>query len=517
MNTTKMATIALAIVIALPAFSLLANAQEDDGGNSFTITTEEGSIDSPGTFGGGDYFHVKFGRDRFGLDTLFGIRWGTEENLNTISIVTMQARYLGMAHITGEAGGTTQRPLKVYTLHTVRLGSIIEFDDVNGDGLAGYIRPHPEDEGGNISTVDADIFYNKQVSMTGAWTAASPEFEMDPDTGERHWTLTLTADNLTYKKIHPMGPWSAGDENITTEKMEKVQFTFHLTARVEEVAGITVPQYGISVEQTNLYPDRNWKINSMEKMDPVINASGEKGVYEVKWDHQFLGWDFNQNNQNPRLLLETRSFLGNHVPPAMAQWMQQNQDELLERMGESGHAQYEHQNGTENDNGTSSGAQRPKLLRQNRIEYGGNWSNIGRFTWVSNVTVDSADDEMYLQIQRGFPTHFQGRGGKHYRGFAILTGLSYPGGQDIFHDPGVEGEAYLEISTSGDNSNDIDANPATRNLPFGGLMLIAVAVIVGGIIMTARGGGKKKSYYEQYDKPSDEQELEPDWDRYYKR
>src|SRR5437867_13075726 len=87
--------------------------------------------------GGGDHVFV-----RFGSDAAFGVVYGTSANPNTIYIVAIKARYLGVAQVKDEQGRSyaENRPIKIYTLYAVKLDSLVEFRDSNGNGIANYAR-----------------------------------------------------------------------------------------------------------------------------------------------------------------------------------------------------------------------------------------------------------------------------------------------------------------------------------------------------------------------------------------
>src|SRR3989449_8598578 len=78
--------------------------------------------------GGGDHVFV-----RFGSDAAFGVVYGTSANPNTIYIVAIKARYLGVAQVKDEQGRSyaENRPIKIYTLYAVQLDSLVEFRDSN--------------------------------------------------------------------------------------------------------------------------------------------------------------------------------------------------------------------------------------------------------------------------------------------------------------------------------------------------------------------------------------------------
>jgi hypothetical protein len=145
-----------------------------------------------------------------------------------------------------------------------------------------------------------------------------------------------------------------------------------------------------------------------------------------------------------------------------------------------------------------------------RVDFKGNWSKVAKLTWVSDVSVDGQRKSMYVQIQGGRKVLLSGPQGLFY-GFGVLGGVSYPGGDKIYHDPMVESEMMLYTESA-----------SGRTIPLG-LLLVAAVVIVAaiGAVAYARMKGLGPFYRkfdDAYDTP-DPKEREPknDWDRHYKK
>ena len=494
----KKATIfGLALLLGLLVLSPVSLAEEEENDLTVNITTASGTT---GEYGGGDYYFIKFGTDEAGIDSAFGVVWGTEEHPNTIKIITVQARYLGVANVSGE-GGSYRHMMKVYTYHGIALGNLIEFNDSDQNGMLFYDPSPTADDPGNATFENVDTVYNKRVPMWGAWTASNVTTTTDPETGERTWTFTLSRENLTYRKIWWFQPLDEGAEGNT---LDRVEFTFHLRARMVEVNNVTIPQYSVEVEKGT---GQHWKVTDVEKTGE-LNVSGKKALYGVKWDHLIEGWDFNPENQNPMLLLETRNIFGNAIPPGAKAWMRER---FMNRLGEGGCVEADTENGTVELNDTDPGPPpgHPRLLRANRIEYEGGWTRVARFTWVSNVTVDDEEMEMHAQIHRAAAYAFVGPHGRGFAGFAFRMAFTYPGGESIFHDPGVDGSMYLDLQESSTGTNiPIGAN--LRGLAFLGILVIAAIVVVAVV----KGRKKPPVYHDQY-VPVDNQQDQ--WDRYYRQ
>jgi hypothetical protein len=185
----------------------------------------------------------------------------------------------------------------------------------------------------------------------------------------------------------------------------------------------------------------------------------------------------------------------------------------MDCLGESGKAIYTNDEGKE-ENSTEDDPEplKPRKLKMNRIEFESNWSKVGRFTWVSDVTVDGEDKQMYAQVQAGIPFILPGMWGRLYTGFALLGGLSYPGGDVIYHDPGLDGEILFDIK----ESEPITSDPPAR--AFGLLLLVIIIVAVVAVVALSRGKGKKpEGYQTTYDRNNPYQNGPADWSQYYDR
>src|SRR3989442_9753653 len=114
------------------------------------------------------------------------------------------------------------------------------------------------------------------------------------------------------------------------------------------------------------------------------------------------GWTFDAQN-NPadpsRILLEIGAIVGNWIPAAIVDaWFQTR---VLARMGETGTAQFTTAAGTESANDTTGTYLLARRLQSPFVDFGGNWTRIGRFLWVANSTVDGAIETAYGQTLAG--------------------------------------------------------------------------------------------------------------------
>src|SRR5437870_10889226 len=186
--------------------------------------------------GGGDHVFV-----RFGTDAAFGVVYGTTGNPNNIYVVAIKARYLGVAQVVDQSGASvaSNRPIKIYTLYAVKLDSLIEFRDGNGNNVADYARVYNSTTGGFTDYYArlTDTLY-KKVDLRTNWTR-SPIVEANGTT-YRNWTFSLSAQNLTYA---PVANYTGSVAGV----LPLVRFTFHLNASLEQVDNASVPQWRVTV------------------------------------------------------------------------------------------------------------------------------------------------------------------------------------------------------------------------------------------------------------------------------
>jgi len=399
--------------------------------------------------GGGDHVFV-----RFGTDAAFGIVYGTAASPNNIYIVAIKARYLGVAQVVDGQGRTVaeNRPIKIYTLYAVKLDSLVEFKDSNGNGIANYARVYNSTTDRFSDYINrADTLY-KKVDLNTSWTASA--IVQSNGTTFRSWTFNLSAQNLPYAAIANYSGSVAGT-------LPLVRFTFHLNASLQQVDNATVPQWHVTLGQIGGGP----VVTNISRLND-LTVSGKALHYDLKWDQDIEGWLFAAQN-NPaatrRILLEIGAIVGNWIPAAIVDaWFQTR---VLARMGETGTAQFTTPAGTESANDTTGTYLIGRRLQSPFVDFGGNWTRIGRFLWVANSTVDGASAPVYGQIIAGVRFGAIGERGNAFIGFALLAGLSFLGGASIVHDPSVTTDVQADLQL-----------PGPTGL-FGGLVLVAIGAV----------------------------------------
>src|SRR5207245_11401761 len=135
-------------------------------------------------------------------------------------------------------------------------------------------------------------------------------------------------------------------------------------------------------------------------------------------------------------------------------------------MGETGAARFTTAAGTESANDTTGTYLLARRLQSPYVDFGGNWTRIGRFLWVSDSTVDGASVPVYGQIVAGVRFAAIGEQRNAFIGFALLAGLRFLGRASIVHEPTVTTDIQADLQLPG----------ATG--PFGGLFVAATGDVV---------------------------------------
>ena len=419
--------------------------------------------------GGGDFIGLH-NKDN---DAMIGLLYGTEKNPNNIYIVSILTRYLGTADVYDEDGNklVSDKAIPVRTLYAQRFDTLYEFDDVDADGVWDTRRMAGENGNGS-EEVSLREPVHKKAPLRTAWTPSDRE-KIEHGNGSWEWTVKLTAENLKYKS--PIfGLWK--DRN---NRLDKVELTFHLYADVVNLTKSDIPVYRVEVEGDS---GSGYEISNSELIE-TRTYSGASISAHAKYDHYFEGWDFSEGNGNPSLLMSTEVIFLNAMNPTASEWFgKQYCDDFQNGKGS---ANFETDDGEEiideddaveyegGDSVISEGVDKPRLIRKNRLGFSDNWQRIGWLRWVSNVTVDGEEDEMFFQIYLAKRFMRVNAHGAMFSGFGLVGGFSYPGGERIFHDPSFEVSSFVI-----DVGDDEERPLILRRIIVGGSIVVGVAVVV---------------------------------------
>lgn len=504
-------SLALAIVLVLSsisAFAAVSSGIEDEG---WDVTIDQGTTDR---LGGGNYTMFIFEDEECREDARFGIIWGTEDNPNSVAMVVNEMRYLGKVSVKGEVEDETgskeideERFIKIGSTFGAKLGKIWEYERSEEEDVADF---HVGSEGEAQDV--PEVFKNVNL-RNAAWEPSEIEETQNGDRTD--WEMSLTAEDLPYEPL--MGEELSPE--MENETLDKIELTFHLSAWVEEVEGVEVPQYEVKVD-SDVPDDPEMGDPSIGELDGPgmrrmerkgsINGTATVGNYEIKWDNEMIGWDFDPENENPALLLGFQNFIGHRI-----QHMQRWHRQMMHQAGENIRMRTRDEEHGELDAEFSIETKtfEHNRLEQNRIEYGGNWTRTGAFSWVDNVTVDGEEKEVTAQLFGGMPWIHPSIWQPRYFGFLTWGGLNYPGGEEIYHDPALSGGAFLDIQEGEQEPQGPFAwliGAPVRLLSVVVIAAVVTLVIVGMLFKEDVKRGKNK-----YDRERDSEEQ--DWTEYYDR
>jgi hypothetical protein len=489
-NRRMIGACAIVAVLAMMmgAFAAPVSAASAPVSVTSKLTTDTGTTTD---FGGGDYFYV-----RFGADAAFGIVWGTNDTPNNVYFVAIMARYLGMAQVYDQQGNLVlaNHTVKIYTVYAVKLEDMLEFGDINDNGVLQY---HREYVGGNFTGnyISQEPIY-KKVDLKTAWTQSAVSYQETNDS--KTWSFGLSATDLGYVPLNNYtGP--TGDD-----KLNELTLTFHLSAKMVQVNDASIPQWRVTV-QRGMMGNMMWFYDAQRMAD--LRTSGKVITYHVKWDQAIEGWDFDSaNTVEPSLLMEFGAILGNYVPQGAATWMTMN---MVRTMNEYGAMNCRDSSGDNNLTDSTGTYSTPRPLASPRLTFGANNTRIGALEWVSNVTVDGAQDVVHAQIMGGIPVWSIAANGALFGGFAVLGGIAFPGGALIVHDPTFSSEALVDLGST-----------TTTTFPSGLLLvgMVAVVIVLAAVIalvLMEKKPGQKNRVQQSYERTMSSQPGE--WAKYYNK
>lgn len=438
MKVGKITVVAVCLALILSMFTAVGLAEENNIDEHVKLVTGTVGVDYPEITK--DWEQGDFVALRFNKDAWFVVIYGTEENPNGILLMSIYTRYLGVAEVYDEYGGYAGTvPIPVFTVFGQKLVWALEFRDMahggqEPNGVFDFKRtPFREPSKWRLH----EPLY-KAVDLNRSWERSNiTEKLLDNNTKE--WTFSLTATDMEYEKFSPF-------VDVSDKSVEKMEFTFHLTATASDVVIEDVPWYKVTITSN---ADNEVEVIDSEFMG-TETYTGTSVNAEFKYDHLIEGWDFETNES--KLLIETWAILGNFIPKHVAQWIRQ--EFIRDEINGSGRAEYETREGVRysdseelesGEDENNDGIPDPEIITKDTIEFKDNWQRIGRLLWLSNVTVDGEDKDMYFQIHAGriLRNVLTEKRDGCIKGAIILGGFIYPKGEKIFHDPTFESTALL--------------------------------------------------------------------------
>jgi len=379
----KVGLVGVAILLLVAALVPMVSAKGETTNIWDKLSVKQGTTDA---LGGGDY--VAIGTN----NTRVSVIYGNGEHNNSVKIVVDTIRY---------AGG-----LKIYNKDgTIKDKKILRYHAFVGQTF-NYIA--------EVKSINNNRSVIKYVSLKGSWNMDGLKIT-NISSNETRIDFTVYMNNVPYTKVFDNA--SLGDGVVN-----KIALHFHITVQMENKTIRGFPWY-------------TYRPGKGLSLDGRKNYTGEVVSFQIKYDKEIDGWDYNDNSS--KIIVANNIF-----------WGVSGNDKVIhmiaKRFGGSranvGNKSY----------GNNTLPHRRMLFRHNgRIVFTevGEWQRIGKFRWESNVTVDNQTRQAYYQIVGGE------RMVKWYehRVFAltVLNGaLIYPVGSSIFQDPSIEiNEFYISFGS----------------------------------------------------------------------
>ncbi|SRR5712691_9905093 len=407
---TLAAVLAMAVMLAVP-LGLMGTARAASPGRDLTpviigpVVTDR--------LGGGDLVAVKAG------DAVFGVVYGTSDHRNDLVIFAEYKRFLGGADIYDPRGDyLATRGIPVYTVLAQSLNRFIEFQERNTT------------DGFDLMSVDSlfpvPLTQNVPVkarTLVAAWSLS--DLTNGTSGGVTFVNFTVSANDLNYTRV--LDPTGLGDG-----KLNHVAFTFHLTVDTRDKTA-RVPWYKVTVDDGNRYDITHVQFEGYK------NVTGPAVAMGAKYDHNITGWDFAYPGD--KLALETHLLFGNFIPERTADFI---------------HAAFQADHADDGNRTTlgdpttlnETAPTHPRLYTRDSVYFDDAFTRIGRFTWVTDVTVDGVyePNAMSFNIQGGGRLLLS-HNGAYFLGFWLRAAFVYPAGQTIVHDPAISTESLVDLPT----------------------------------------------------------------------
>jgi hypothetical protein len=294
---------------------------------------------------------------------------------------------------------------------------------------------------------------HKGMSLETAWnrseiTEVKEKKDFRTPSNDREWEFKLTATDLSYfdenDKVWDEDFKPDGTKNTSLDKLE---FTFHIGANAKQVNIKDIPWYDITVSGTD---EDTLAVESTKETDAPRSFKGTAITGNFKYDHYIEGWDYSDTeSKDTYLMLETVSAFGTFIPKIVNDWI--NTQFFNETMTQTETAEYNTPMGKREVTVNQELPTSATLIDKEKITFKDNWREIGSTSWVSNVTVDGKDKDMWCQIHakqpfskiKCFDKDDQVNETGYASGMILLSGYIYPKGAKIFHDPAYSANALL--------------------------------------------------------------------------
>lgn len=512
----------LMISLMLISIPSSATAQSDDAitDDSIKYTNEEIKVKLDETVG---ELSLKLG------DAKMRLSWGTAEEPGEISLFTTQTHFMGVADLYDSRGRFDKRVgIPVNTAFYQKLDGIIEYDDLNNDGL---FNVKSQGKAGTLDEITkANVSHEsimKYISYSNlTWTPSVLTEECNGNVCQ--FDFSLEATSISYQ----------GNDVNASQSLDLIKYIFHITTTETAVEVEAMPHYRV---ETHKDRHKNLKIDYTKQIGSSnITADVLKNVW--KYDQILEGWDASSNES--RLMTVVEYGMGAYMKDSVAEW---TMDQFQKMPGpkpfvgqakkesaihtpppppKNVHDKFGHplkcggsyvemgNNGQGNEQKDSKkfekthcspegeelmeeGVSNASVVRAGGLHFDNDGAKMASIRWVSNATVDGVEEEVLFQVHGIRPINkgdLQNSSlpNGHYKGVRMIGGYNHPVGENITHDPEYDIDV-MTIDTAGFGEPiDLGNRFLFRNLmQIAPIVMGAIVVGIAGTVLMVRRKAKK--------------------------
>ena len=512
----------LMISLMLISIPSSATAQSDDAitDDSIKYTNEEIKVKLDETVG---ELSLKLG------DAKMRLSWGTAEEPGEISLFTTQTHFMGVADLYDSRGRFDKRVgIPVNTAFYQKLDGIIEYDDLNNDGL---FNVKSQGKAGTLDEITkANVSHEsimKYISYSNlTWTPSVLTEECNGNVCQ--FDFSLEATSISYQ----------GNDVNASQSLDLIKYIFHITTTETAVEVEAMPHYRV---ETHKDRHKNLKIDYTKQIGSSnITADVLKNVW--KYDQILEGWDASTNES--RLMTVVEYGMGAYMKDSVAEWTmdqfqktpgpkpfvgQAKKDSAIHtpppppknvhdkfghplkcggsyvEMGNNGQGNEQKDSkkfekthcSPEGEELMEEGASNASVVRAGGLHFDNDGAKMASIRWVSNATVDGVEEEVLFQVHGIRPINKEDLQNSslpngHYKGVRMIGGYNHPVGENITHDPEYDIDV-MTIDTAGFGEPiDLGNRFLFRNLmQIAPIVMGAIVVGIAGTVLMVRRKAKK--------------------------
>ena len=512
----------LMISLMLISIPSSATAQSDDAitDDSIKYTNEEIKVKLDETVG---ELSLKLG------DAKMRLSWGTAEEPGEISLFTTQTHFMGVADLYDSRGRFDKRVgIPVNTAFYQKLDGIIEYDDLNNDGL---FNVKSQGKAGTLDEITkANVSHEsimKYISYSNlTWIPSVLTEECNGNVCQ--FDFSLEATSISYQ----------GNDVNASQSLDLIKYIFHITTTETAVEVEAMPHYRV---ETHKDRHKNLKIDYTKQIGSSnITADVLKNVW--KYDQILEGWDASSNES--RLMTVVEYGMGAYMKDSVAEWTmdqfqkmpgpkpfvaQAKKDSAIHtpppppknvhdkfghplkcggsyvEMGNNGQGNEQKDSkkfekthcSPEGEELMEEGVSNASVVRAGGLHFDNDGAKMASIRWVSNATVDGVEEEVLFQVHGIRPINkgdLQNSSlpNGHYKGVRMIGGYNHPVGENITHDPEYDIDV-MTIDTAGFGEPiDLGNRFLFRNLmQIAPIVMGAIVVGIAGTVLMVRRKAKK--------------------------